>query len=171
MVKFFHLHKKVLGFMIFPKTKSLIFFQVFSLYFVFWVFANILLYTFFSYFYLCIPVILYTCWLFFAHIFVFLHFYKYQYWLWTFSKQKKTLWLCTPPHIHSQWFTWLSTSNLAILHWMLDNSQTPPYSATYTFSPTTVSLQHLFSTNHFFGKYSMFIPLTKNTDTAWRMAS
>ena len=35
MVKFFHLHKKVLGFMIFPKTKSLIFFQVFSLYFFF----------------------------------------------------------------------------------------------------------------------------------------
>ena len=54
---------------------------------------------------------------------------------------------------------------------MLDNSQTPPYSATYTFSPTTVSLQHLFSTDHFFGKYSMFIPLTKNTETAWRMAS
>ena len=35
------------------------------------------------------PVILNTCWLFFAHIFVSLHFYKYQYWLWTFSKQKK----------------------------------------------------------------------------------
>ena len=33
--------------------------------------------------------ILNTCWLFFAHIFVSLHFYKYQYWLWTFSKQKK----------------------------------------------------------------------------------
>ncbi|KAL2947244.1 hypothetical protein AAZX31_20G060100 [Glycine max] len=54
---------------------------------------------------------------------------------------------------------------------MLDNSQTPPYSATSTFSLTTVSLQHLFSTNHFFGKYSMFIPLTKIIETTRRMAS
>ncbi|KAL2951404.1 hypothetical protein AAZX31_19G048100 [Glycine max] len=54
---------------------------------------------------------------------------------------------------------------------MLNNSQTPPYSATYTFSPTTVSLQHLFSTDHFFGKYSMLIPLIKNIETARRMAA
>ncbi|KAL5176958.1 hypothetical protein HKD37_08G022805 [Glycine soja] len=54
---------------------------------------------------------------------------------------------------------------------MLNNSLTPSYSATYTFSPTIVSLQHLFSTDHFFSKYSMFIPLTKNTETARRMAS
>ncbi|RZB51705.1 hypothetical protein D0Y65_048220 [Glycine soja] len=54
---------------------------------------------------------------------------------------------------------------------MLKNSQTPSYSTTYTFSPTTVSLQHLFSTEHFFSKYSVFIPLRKNTETTWRMAS
>ena len=43
----------------------------------------------------------------------------------------------------SQWFRWLSTSNLVILHWMLHNSQTSLYSAPYTFSPTTVSAQRM----------------------------
>ena len=36
-----------------------------------------------------------------------------------------------------------------MLHWMLHNSQTPLYFSPYTFSPTTVSLQHLFFTAHF----------------------
>ena len=99
--------------------------------------------------------------IFFAHTFVSLHFYKYQYCLWTFSKQKIILWLSASPQIHSQWFRWLSTFNLAILHSMLNNFETPSYSATYTFSPTTVSLQHLFSTEHFFNIYSVFIPLRR----------
>ncbi|KAG5032825.1 hypothetical protein JHK82_016392 [Glycine max] len=54
---------------------------------------------------------------------------------------------------------------------MLENSQTPSYSATYTFSPTIVSLQHLFSIDHFFSRYSVFIPLRKKIEMTQRMAS
>ena len=52
-----------------------------------------------------------------------------------------------------------------------NNILLPSYSATYTFSPTTASLQHLFSREHFFYRYSLLIPLRKNTQTPASMAS
>ena len=118
------------------------------------------------------PVILNTCWFFlliylFPCIFININITCGH----SVNKKKKTLWLSATPQIHSQWFKCLSTSNLPMLHSILKNSQTPSYSATYTFSPTTVSLQYLFSTLHFFCRYSLFIPLRKNTETAQRMAS
>ena len=171
MVKFFHLHQKVLGFMIFPKTKSLIFFRC-SPFILFFEFSQIFFYIPSSHIFICAYLSYYIHADYFLLIYLFpCIFININIGCGHSVNKKKTLWLCTPPQIHSQWFTWLSTSNLAILHWMLDNSQTPPYSATYTFSPTTVSLQHLFSTDHFFGKYSMLIPLIKNIETARRMAA
>ena len=48
------------------------------------------------------------------------------------------------------------TLHIQFLHWMLDNPQIRSYCGTYTFSPTTVSLQHLFSTEHFFSTQQIF---------------
>ena len=52
MVKFFHLHKKVLGFMIFPKTKSLIFFRC-SPFILFFEFSQIFFYIPSSHIFIC----------------------------------------------------------------------------------------------------------------------
>ena len=52
MVKFFHLHQKVLGFMIFPKTKSLIFFRC-SPFILFFEFSQIFFYIPSSHIFIC----------------------------------------------------------------------------------------------------------------------
>ena len=147
--------------MIFPKTKSLIFFRC-SPFILFFEFSQIFFYIPSSHIFICAYLSYYM------HADHILLIYLFPYIFINInigcghSVNKKKM---------SQWFRWLSTSNLVILHWMLHNSQTSPYSAPYTFSPTTVSLQHLFFIGHFFSRYSMFIPWTKNTKTAQRMPS
>ena len=72
----------------------------------------------------------------FCNTFFSLHFYKYQYWLWHSTTKKNTSTARTP-EMHSQWFRWLSTSNLQSQHSMLYNSQIHSYAASYTFSNTS----------------------------------
>ena len=72
MVKFFHLHQKVLGFMIFPKTKSLIFFRC-SPFILFFEFSQIFFYIPSSHIFICAYLSYYIHADYFLLIYLFLY--------------------------------------------------------------------------------------------------